>query len=81
MKQQIVITDSVRSFEQYCTQEGRDRSNTAQVSQPFQLKFYPDAEIVIYGDYARNACWDSPELREIQDAQALRELEEQNKKP
>lgn len=76
MKEQIVITDSLINFEKYCTEQGRDRSNTIQVSQPFQLAMYPDAEIVFYGDYGLNPCYGSRELNELQDKQAQKELEQ-----
>ena len=80
MKQQIVITGSIREFEIYCQENGRDRSNTVQVTQPYQLKMYPDAEIVYYGESYKNACYGSAELNAIENAKASKEIDEILKK-
>lgn len=74
--QQIVICGSLAEFESYCMKEGRDRSNTVQISQPFQLAMYPNAEIVFYGEYGKNACYGSKELKDFEDKQAQKELED-----
>lgn len=80
MKEVIVITDSVESFERYCMETGHDRTNAHQVTQPFQLAMYPDAEIVYYGEYGKNACYGCKELEDHKAAQAQRELEDFMKK-
>lgn len=74
----IVITDTIESFERFCMQTGRDRKTAIQVSQGFQIPFYPDAEIVHYADYWLNGAYNSAEYKYrwgLQRAKALEEKE------
>lgn len=57
----IVLTGTTQEFEDFCRKTNRNTKSAIAVRQGYQLEFYPDYEIVLYGSYDLNAAFNSQE--------------------
>lgn len=59
----IVLTGTFKEFEDFCMQTNRTTKTAIAIRQGYQLDFYPDLDIVLYGSFDTNAAYNSQEYR------------------
>jgi hypothetical protein len=60
----IVLTGTSDEFMDFCDQTGRTTKTALAIRQGFQIPFYEDLEIVLWGTYWLNTAYNSPEYND-----------------